>query len=259
MAGLESSRSTCLTACLSFRLRAAARPWPMVQTAREALCNTPRVALQSESTRLACRSCSSKPPRTSRTSLNENRCLMTIAFLDSVLPRGRLACCDGTGNRVRQFARICHPRRSSDSFRDHPHDRPVLLCLNENEGMGKDRYGTFASWLNFQRELFSFSRTRAFIVVTDIANYYDSISYVHLRNVIAPISGVEECVLDMLIYVLSSLLWQPDYMPAVEIGLPQINLDAPRLLAHCFLYELDAYLDSDKNRDFVRFMDDIDV
>src|SRR5271166_2473596 len=139
MAGLESSRSTCLTACLSFRLRAAARPWPMVQTAREALCNTPRVALQSESTRLACRSCSSKPPRTSRTSLNENRCLMTIAFLDSVLPRGRLACCDGTGNRVRQFARICHPRRSSDSFRDHPHDRPVLLCLNENEGMGKVR------------------------------------------------------------------------------------------------------------------------
>src|SRR5271157_5061121 len=105
--------------------------------ANGALCNTPRVALQSESTRLACRSCSSKPPRTSRTSLNENRCLMTIAFLDSVLPRGRLACCDGTGNRVRQFARICHPRRSSDSFRDHPHDRPVLLCLNENEGMGK--------------------------------------------------------------------------------------------------------------------------
>ncbi|HME22223.1 MAG TPA: hypothetical protein VKI44_12935, partial [Acetobacteraceae bacterium] len=50
-------------------------------------------------------------------------------------------CCDGTGNRVRQFARICHPRRSSDSFRDHPHDRPVLLCLNENEGMGKLRQG----------------------------------------------------------------------------------------------------------------------
>jgi hypothetical protein len=63
----------------------------------------------------------------------------------------------------------------------------------------------------------------------------------------------------MLIYVLSNLLWQPDNMPRVEIGLPQINLDAPRLLAHCFLYDLDAFLASDSSRDFVRFMDDIDI
>lgn len=127
------------------------------------------------------------------------------------------------------------------------------------ELLGRDVYGSFAAWLNFQRELFSFSKERLYVVVTDIANYYDSISYVHLRNVIAPIAGVEECVLDMLIYVLSSLLWQPDYMPSIEIGLPQINLDAPRLLAHCFLYELDAFLASDAKRDFVRYMDDINI
>lgn len=120
-------------------------------------------------------------------------------------------------------------------------------------------YGTFASWLNFQKALFNFSKARNYIVVTDIANYYDSISYVHLRNAIASISGVEECVIDMLIYVLSDLLWQPDYTPRIEVGLPQINLDAPRLLAHCFLYELDSFLASDPNRDFVRYMDDIDV
>jgi len=123
----------------------------------------------------------------------------------------------------------------------------------------RHEYGTFASWLNFQRELFSFSKSRDFVVVTDIANYYDSISYTHLRNVIASISGVQECVLDMLIYVLADLLWQPDYTPRIEVGLPQINMDAPRLLAHCFLYELDEFLDSDASRDFVRYMDDIDV
>ena len=87
----------------------------------------------------------------------------------------------------------------------------------------------------------------------------DGISYIHLRNVISGILHAEEPVLDMLIYVLSNLLWQPDYMPRVEIGLPQINLDAPRLLAHCFLYELDEYLASDHSRDFVRYMDDINV
>ena len=42
-------------------------------------------------------------------------------------------------------------------------------------------------------------------------------------------------MIDMLIYVLGDLLWQPDYTPRIEIGPPQINLDAPRLLAHCFL------------------------
>lgn len=120
-------------------------------------------------------------------------------------------------------------------------------------------YGAFAAWLNFQRALFKFSKERAFVVVTDIANYYDSISYEHLRNVISSMTGADECLLDMLIHVLSSLLWQPDYMPRVEIGLPQIDLDAPRLLAHCFLYELDSFLNNNPNWDFARYMDDIDV
>jgi retron-type reverse transcriptase len=95
----------------------------------------------------------------------------------------------------------------------------------------RSEYGTFASWLNFQKELFNFSKSRKFVVVTDIANYYDTISYSHLRNVLAPIGGVDECIIDMLIYVLADLLWQPDYTPRIEVGLPQINIDAPRLLA----------------------------
>jgi hypothetical protein len=140
-----------------------------------------------------------------------------------------------------------------------PTDRAFFEPKEHRFSSQRTQYGTFASWLNFQRELFNFSRNRDYIVVTDIANYYDSISYIHLRNVISSILGTEESILDMLIYVLSSLLWQPDYMPRIEIGLPQINLDAPRLLAHCFLYELDSYLASDASRDFVRYMDDIDV
>lgn len=148
-------------------------------------------------------------------------------------------------------------------YRDIRGKSPTKKAFFEpkEHGFTKSRsgYGTFASWLNFQRELFKFSKNRNFIIVTDIANYYDTISYSHLRNVISSMTGAEECILDMLIYVLSDLLWQPDYTPRVEIGLPQINLDAPRLLAHCFLYELDAYIDSQPDTDFVRYMDDIDV
>src|SRR6478609_9077319 len=53
---LDSSRSTCLMACLVTRPRARARPCPIVLTAREAVLMTPSVALASDSTRLACRS-----------------------------------------------------------------------------------------------------------------------------------------------------------------------------------------------------------
>lgn len=38
-----------------------------------------------------------------------------------------------------------------------------------------------------------------------------------------------------------------------------MNLDAPRLLAHCFLYELDSFLQNKSNIDFTRFMDDVDI
>lgn len=119
-------------------------------------------------------------------------------------------------------------------------------------------YGSFAAWKKFQSTLLKFAKEREYVVVTDIANYYDTISYVHLRNVLSALSGEAECVLDMLIFILSGLLWQPDYMPRVEIGLPQIDIDAPRYLAHCFLFELDRHLGA-KDIDFVRFMDDIDI
>ena len=63
----------------------------------------------------------------------------------------------------------------------------------------------------------------------------------------------------MLIFILSGALWQPDYMPRVEIGLPQINMDAPRILAHCMLYELDSFIKSQTDVEYTRFMDDIDM
>lgn len=121
-------------------------------------------------------------------------------------------------------------------------------------------YGSFKAWLNFQKELLKFSNTKKYVVVTDIANYYDTISYTHLRNIISDLDiGARESVLDMLIFVLSGLLWQPDYMPRVEMGLPQINTDAPRILAHCFLYELDKFIDAQCGPDFARYMDDLDI
>jgi reverse transcriptase-like protein len=120
-------------------------------------------------------------------------------------------------------------------------------------------YGSLNAWLAFQEKIFGFAKTKKYIVVTDIANYYDSISYDHLRNILADLSLAREHALDLLIFTLSCMLWQPDYMPRVPVGLPQSNLDAPRLLAHCFLFEIDDLLSHMNNIDFARYMDDMDV
>ncbi len=120
-------------------------------------------------------------------------------------------------------------------------------------------YGAINAWLKFQEAIFGFAKTRRYVVVTDIANYYDFISYDHLRNILADLALVREHALDLLIYSLSWMLWQPDYMPRIPVGLPQIHLDAPRLLAHSFLFEIDDLLKKYPNIDFARFMDDIDI
>lgn len=49
----------------------------------------------------------------------------------------------------------------------------------------------------------------------------------------------------------------PDYLPSLLKGLPTINLEAPRLLAHSLLFEIDEILNERTSGCFVRWMDDI--
>jgi hypothetical protein len=120
-------------------------------------------------------------------------------------------------------------------------------------------YGPLHAWLLFQEKIFGFTKQWQYVVVTDIANFYDNISYGYLRNILADLSLHREHSLDLLVYTLSHMLWQPDYMPRVQIGMPQMNLDAPRLLAHSFLFEIDKLLESIIGTNYARYMDDIDI
>jgi hypothetical protein len=122
-----------------------------------------------------------------------------------------------------------------------------------------NEYGPVQAWLDFQKEILGFTDRKNFIVVTDISNYYDSIGHDHLRNTISGLINVKEQSLDLMIHALSHMLWQPDYMPRVAIGLPQMNLDAPRLLAHSFLFEIDELVSNSFRVEYARYMDDIDM
>lgn len=120
-------------------------------------------------------------------------------------------------------------------------------------------YGTFKSWKKFQEKILNFRDENKFIVVTDISNYYDFIDLVQLRNVITSFVKVHESLFDFYLHIISALAWRPDFMPPRQIGLPQIDLDAPRLLAHCYLFELDRFMEQRSQKNYARFMDDIDA
>jgi reverse transcriptase-like protein len=120
-------------------------------------------------------------------------------------------------------------------------------------------YIWFRRWAKFAKMRFSIASTHTHVCTTDIANYFDNIDYTHLRNMIAELPNVDEVTLDILFNVLDTVSWRPDYLPPPQRSLPQVNFDAPRLLSHIYLYEIDEYLKARVNNSFVRWVDDITV
>ena len=126
----------------------------------------------------------------------------------------------------------------------------------------EDIDGTFAYpwwilWPHFQQRIWRFTRTYDYVVITDVANYFDCIPLAALRNRIASLAEFSETVLNFLFFLLDAFTWRPYYMPAPGVGLPQLNFDAPRLLAHAYLFPIDTELQVRTGGDFVRWMDDI--
>lgn len=138
-----------------------------------------------------------------------------------------------------------------------PQDQPFAKrnVVEEEDEWG---YGPIESWLDFQQEIMKFSKKRKYVVVTDVANYYDFIIHQFLRSILAEYGLEKEYALDLLLFILDAMLWRPDYMPNFGIGLPQMDFDAPRLLAHTHLFEIDALFADDPAADYARYMDDID-
>ncbi|MCS3853766.1 hypothetical protein GGP78_000416 [Salinibacter ruber] len=114
-------------------------------------------------------------------------------------------------------------------------------------------------WKKYQKELWQYGDDFEYVVMTDIAKYYDTIPLKKLKSRVTNIGEFSEEVIDMLFYILKEYVWQPEYTSYHGVGLPQLNFDAPRLLAHCFLYDIDDYIKEKKGENFSRWMDDINL
>ncbi|RRB06432.1 RNA-directed DNA polymerase [Larkinella rosea] len=122
-----------------------------------------------------------------------------------------------------------------------------------------DDYGLnrLEQWKEMQTQIYNFSNSKAFIVTTDLSNYYDSIDIRELKKYFSSLAPIDEALIDVLFKVVENISWQPDYLPYSHRGLPTSDTEAIRLLAHSFLFEVDEVLSEKTSNCFTRWMDDI--
>jgi hypothetical protein len=92
--------------------------------------------------------------------------------------------------------------------------------------------------------------------VTDIANFYDSIQLFDLKNSISKKIKKRKIFWDFYFKVLRDISPISDYNTDIESGLPVINIESIRWLAHQYIFEIDSYLKNRTSDSFVRWMDD---
>ena len=141
----------------------------------------------------------------------------------------------------------------TNAYYSRTHDGPSVDAF-----VGTFGYPWWILWPEFQKKIFQFVKSTDWTVCTDVANYFDTIPLQKLRNTLAGLAKFEESALDFIFYVLEAFVWRPEYIPSSGVGLPQINFDAPRLLAHAYLFPADRMLFAATDGNFVRWMDDMD-
>lgn len=145
------------------------------------------------------------------------------------------------------------PSKSSYYTRAHRNPFDIEQIVRDVE------YGLGDPWPDFQERILRFTKQYSHLIVTDIANYYDTIPHAQIRNVISSIAAFPEAILDLTVHVLANISWRPDYLPSSGVGIPQLDFDAVSLLAHAYLFEVDAMLEADQSCEFARWADDIDI
>lgn len=118
-------------------------------------------------------------------------------------------------------------------------------------------YPWFRLWPRYQMKVLNFAKVRSYLVVTDIQSFFDSVDFSHIRFTITREIHKSGPLLDLLLLLFENFIRRDMYKPVTLQGIPTLSLDAPRLIGHALLFEVDRHLKKATGKSFARWMDDI--
>ena len=152
---------------------------------------------------------------------------------------------------------------NDEVLKNQPSEKAFFSRSRHNIPLPHDVEGyglsTISLWKKLQKTIYGFTEEKDLLVTTDISNYYDSIDIRELHKVFLGYTKTNEVIIDLLFGVIQEISWRPDYLPYSNRGLPTSSLEAIRLLAHAFLYEIDNVIKEKTDDSFTRWMDDITI
>lgn len=127
-------------------------------------------------------------------------------------------------------------------------------------GTSAEDYETWIqAWLRHQAVVKDLLEQKGcnWVVESDISNFFPSVNHRLLHQLVAQRTGAEERLINLLFFILESMTWRPAYGGNPNVGLPQENYDASRILAHAFLKRVDdAFQPEIANELYARWVDD---
>lgn len=117
-------------------------------------------------------------------------------------------------------------------------------------------YPWFKLWPKYQTDILDFTRAHKYLVITDIQNFFDSVPHSAIDRALSLVD-IDQGLRDITLYMLEGFVQRDLYAPLVLRGLPQLDFDAPRLLAHVLLFPIDKFIDKRTRGAFARWVDDI--
>lgn len=124
-----------------------------------------------------------------------------------------------------------------------------------------DYEGWWIKWLRYRNLLKLIEEDpNPFLVTSDITNFFGSVDLSLLRVRTGRATALESCANDLLFFVLDALKPSAGYRPGGPLGLPVVDDDSSRILAHFYLTELDKELQQEGQEDrYTRWVDDMVV
>ena len=118
--------------------------------------------------------------------------------------------------------------------------------------------GWFRQWLRRQGQIWTITTTCDWLVESDIANFFPSLSIDAICEHVLKDGDASPRLVGLLRHLLASFAPMVHYQRSRVGGLPQENFDGSRLLAHTWLHPLDARFQPEGEADrYSRWVDDI--